>query len=140
MEMIRIQEEDFDIKKITDEVRGKYPETGGVVSFLGTTRSLSRGENIEYLEFEHYAGMAEKQLAQIRETALQNFDVLDAFILHRVGKIPVGDNIVFIVVASQHRAAAFDACEYCIDELKRITPIWKKETSTTGAQWVEYHP
>lgn len=140
MEMIRIQEEDFDIKQITDEVRGKYPQTGGIVSFLGTTRNLSKGQDIEFLEFEHYAGMAEKQLGKIREYALENFEVLDVFILHRIGKLPVGANIVFIVAVSMHRAPAFDACEYCIDELKRITPIWKKETSTTGAQWVENHP
>jgi molybdopterin synthase catalytic subunit len=92
------------------------------------------------LEFEHYPGMAEKKLAEIRERAIRDFGVIDATIIHRVGTLPVGADIVLIVVAAAHRDEAFQACRFCIDELKRITPIWKKETTPEGVVWVEEHP
>ncbi len=92
------------------------------------------------LDFEHYPGMAEKKLGEIRERAIREFGVIDATIIHRIGTMPVGENIVLIVVAAAHRDEAFRACRFCIDELKRITPIWKKETTPEGEVWVEEHP
>jgi molybdopterin synthase catalytic subunit len=92
------------------------------------------------LEFEHYPGMAEKKLAEIRDRAIREYGVIEATIIHRVGTLPVGENIVLIAVASEHRDEAFKACRFCIDELKRITPIWKKETTPDGEVWVEEHP
>lgn len=113
---------------------------GGVVTFLGTAREISKGEHIAKLEFEHYAGMAESQLDKLETDARTKFDIIDCLVIHRIGEISINENIVLIVVTSQHRAAAFDACEWMIDELKKRAPIWKKEFTTSGSYWVEEHP
>ena len=139
-DMIRIQEADFNIEDETIALRKSFKNTGAVVTFLGAARDFSKGKNIKGLEFEHYAGMAEKALAAIREKALVNYDILDVAIIHRVGRIEIAENIVLIIVASQHRKDAFKACEFCIDELKKTTPIWKKEMAVDGDVWVEEHP
>ncbi len=140
MEMVRVQEEDFSVEEEVRRVRERSRSIGAVVTFLGVGRDISKGERITGLEFEHYRGMAEKKLAEIRERAIENFNVIEVAIVHRVGKIGIGDNIVLIVVASQHRNDAFMCCEWCIAELKRITPIWKKEFTERGEVWVEEHP
>ena len=103
-------------------------------------RSRSKGRDVSSLTFEHYEGMAQKKLREIRERALQDFDVLEVLILHRYGDIRIGENIVLIVVGAEHRADAFRACKWCIDELKQITPIWKREQTPEGEVWVEEHP
>ncbi|NOZ77370.1 MAG: molybdenum cofactor biosynthesis protein MoaE, partial [Euryarchaeota archaeon] len=95
---------------------------------------------VEKLVFEHYPGMAEKKLAELRERALEDFDVIEVSIVHRTGEIMPGENIVLIVVGAEHRADAFDACRWLIDELKKLVPIWKKEYSPDGQVWVEEHP
>lgn len=138
--VVRIQTDPFSIEAEIDRIKGSSRSIGGIVTFLGTTRDLSRGTAVAKLEFEHYPGMAERKLAEIRRKALGDFDLIDVSILHRVGTMPVGENIVLIVVAAEHREAAFAACRFCIDELKRITPIWKKETTPDGVVWVEEHP
>jgi len=92
------------------------------------------------MEFEHYPGMAEKQLETLRSEAIERFGVIEVAIVHRYGKIEIGEDIVLIVVAAGHRAEAFEACRWCIDELKKIVPIWKKEKTTDGEIWVEEHP
>ena len=138
--MARLQREDFDVGKEIRHLVKQYASTGGTVAFLGTARDISRGERIVKLEFEHYPGMAEKELNKLEIEAKERFEILDAIIIHRVGEIPAGDNIVLIVVTSAHRAAAFDACEWLIDELKKRVPIWKKEFAASGAHWVEDHP
>ncbi|OGW19024.1 MAG: molybdopterin biosynthesis protein MoeE [Nitrospirae bacterium GWC2_57_13] len=137
---VRIQKEPFSIDDEIAKIKKTSPSIGAVVSFLGTTRDLSRGKKVSRLEFEHYPGMAEKKLGEIRLRAIRDFGVIDAAILHRVGVLPVGENIVLILVAAGHRDEAFRACRFCIDELKRITPIWKKETTQEGEVWVEEHP
>ncbi len=139
-DMVRIQKEDFSIDKEIDLVKKSSKRIGGIAVFLGTARDLSKGKDISGLNFEHYPGMAEKKLNEIRERAIKEFGIIELSIVHRVGKIEIGDNIVLIVAASEHRKEAFQACEFAIDELKRITPIWKKETTTTGEEWVEQHP
>lgn len=138
--MARLQREDFDVGGEVRKLVEKNRRTGAVVTFLGTARELSRGQEIEKLEFESYAGMAEDELAKLERDAAEKFDILDCLIIHRTGEIRVGENIVFIAVTSMHRAAAFDACEWLIDELKRRVPIWKKEFTTSGSHWVEEHP
>lgn len=138
--VVRIQKEPFSIEAEIEQIKGTSTSIGGIVTFLGTTRDLSRGMTVAKLEFEHYPGMAERKLREIRERALREFDLIDISIIHRIGTIPVGENIVLIVVAAGHREAAFTACRFCIDELKRITPIWKKETTPDGVVWVEEHP
>lgn len=138
--VVRVQNEPFSLDAEVEQIKQSSASIGGIVTFLGTTRDLSRGSKVAKLEFEHYPGMAEKKLAEIRERAIRDFGVIDATIIHRVGTMPVGENIVLIVVAAEHRDEAFKACRFCIDELKRITPIWKKETTPDGVVWVEEHP
>jgi len=123
-----------------ERLKGSSSSIGGIVTFLGTTRDVSRGRQVAKLEFEHYPGMAEKKLAGIRDRAIKELGAIDVTIIHRVGTLPVGENIVLIVAAAGHRDEAFGACRFCIDELKRITPIWKKETTPDGEVWVEEHP
>lgn len=138
--MIRIQKEDFSIDEEINRVKASSGDIGGIVVFLGIGRGTSRGRLIKKLDFEHYPGMAEKKLVEIREQALKDFDIKEVNIVHRVSEIGVGENIVLIVVGAAHRADAFKACKWCIDELKHITPIWKKETTPEGEIWVEEHP
>jgi molybdopterin synthase catalytic subunit len=137
---VRIQTEPFSLDAEIARIKRSSSSIGGIVTFLGTTRDISRGESVAKLEFEHYPGMAEKKLAEIRASAIRQFGLIDAIIIHRVGTMPIGENIVLIVAAAKHRDEAFLACRFCIDELKRITPIWKKETTPEGVVWVEEHP
>ena len=140
IEMVRIQKEDFSVDEEIKKVTAGSNGIGGVVTFLGTARDFSKGHDIEMLSFEHYHGMAEKKLKELREEILDNFDLVELSIIHRIGDIRPGENIVLIVAAATHRPAAFDACRSCIDELKRVIPIWKKEFTTEGECWVEEHP
>lgn len=137
---IRVQTEDFSVEDETIKLRDTSKRIGGIVTFLGTARDFSKGQEINKMDFEHYPGMAEKRLGEIRDQALKDYDIIEVTIIHRVGEIAVGDNIVLIIVGAEHRQDAFRACSWCIDELKRITPIWKKETTPTGIVWVEEHP
>jgi len=137
---IRIQKEPFSVDDEIERLKKSSSAIGAIVTFLGTTRDISEGKRVSKLEFEHYPGMAEKKLADIREKALKDYGVIDVIIVHRVGVLPVGENIVLIAVAAGHRDEAFRACRFCLDELKRITPIWKRETTPEGEIWVEEHP
>jgi len=140
MHRIRIQQEPFNLNEEIAKLKTASSSVGAIVTFLGTTRDISKGKEVAKLDFEHYPGMAEKKLEEIRGRAIKDYGVIDVAIIHRVGTIPVGDDIVLIAVASGHRDEAFKACRFCIDELKRITPIWKKETTLDGEIWVEEHP
>ncbi len=137
---IRVQTEDFGVEEETNKIKQSSKRIGGIVTFLGAARDFSKGQEINKMFFDHYPGMAEKKLADIREQALKDYDIIDVTIIHRVGDISIGDNIVLIIVGAEHRKDAFRACSWCIDELKRITPIWKKETTPDGIVWVEEHP
>ncbi len=138
--MVRVQREDFSVEEEIKAVLKKSKSIGGVVTFLGTARDFSKGRDVEMISFEHYNGMAEKKLKELRDEILDSFDIIELSIIHRVGDVRPGDNIVLIVAAARHRVAAFDACESCIDELKRTVPIWKKEITPDGDYWVEEHP
>ena len=140
LEWIRIQEADFSIEEEVNRIKERSKRIGGIVTFLGTARDFSKGKDIQKIDFEYYPGMAEKKLNEIRERALADYNIIEVSIVHRVGNIEIGDNIVLIVVAAQHRKDAFKACEWCIDELKRITPIWKREETNQGEVWVLEHP
>lgn len=137
---VRIQKGPFSLDEEVARLKKSSPSIGAIVTFIGTTRDISRGKAVTRLEFEHYPGMAEKKLEEIRQQAIRDYGVIDAVIIHRIGVLPVGEDIVLIAVAAGHRDEAFRACRFCIDELKRITPIWKKETSEEGEVWVEEHP
>lgn len=137
---IRIQKEDFSVTDEIEFMKKSSRNIGGIVTFLGTGRETSKGEKISELNFEHYPQMAEKKLAEIREKGIRDFGIIDMSIIHRVGKIEVGENIVLIVACAEHRGEAFKACEWAIAELKRTTPIWKRETTTKGEVWVQDTP
>ncbi|MDZ4855735.1 MAG: molybdenum cofactor biosynthesis protein MoaE [Nitrospirota bacterium] len=138
--LVRVQREDFSVDAEINRVRGRSKRIGGVSIFLGTARDRSKGRDVDSMTFEHYEGMAQTKLREIRERALKDFDIIEVAILHRYGEIGIGDNIVLIVVGAEHRAEAFRACEWAIAELKRITPIWKLEHTPEGEVWVEEHP
>jgi molybdopterin synthase catalytic subunit len=139
-EFARVQREDFSIDRELDRVRHRSTRIGGIVTFLGVARDWSRGREVDRITFEHYEGMAQKKLREIRERALKDFDILELLIVHRYGEIAIGENIVLIIAAAEHRAEAFRACKWAIDELKQITPIWKLEHTPHGEVWVEEHP
>ena len=138
--LVRVQRENFSIDEEINRVKNRSKRIGGIAMFLGTARNRSQGRDVSTITFEHYEGMAQKKLREIRERAIQDFDVIEALILHRYGEISIGENIVLIVVGAEHRADAFKACKWCIDELKQITPIWKLEQTPEGEVWVEQHP
>lgn len=138
--LVRVQREDFSVDAEINRVRGRSKRIGGISIFLGTARDRSKGRDVDSITFEHYEGMAQTKLREIRERALKDFDIIEIAILHRYGKIGIGDNIVLIVVGAEHRVEAFRACQWAIDELKRITPIWKLEHTPQGEVWVEEHP
>jgi molybdopterin synthase catalytic subunit len=138
--LVRVQQENFSIDAELDRVRRRSARIGGIAVFLGTARDRSKGRDVSGITFEHYEGMAQKKLREIRERALKDFDVIEVLILHRYGRIEIGENIVLIIVGAEHRAEAFRACQWCIDELKQITPIWKLEQTPEGEVWVEEHP
>ncbi len=137
---VKIQREDFSVTDEIEAIKKSSKNIGGIVTFLGTGRELNKGENISELNFEHYPQMAEKKLEEIRVKAIQDFNIIDMSILHRIGPIDIGENIVLIVAAGEHRKEAFEACEWAIAELKRTTPIWKRETTTKGEVWVQATP
>jgi molybdopterin synthase catalytic subunit len=138
--LARVQREDFSIDRELDRVRRRSTRIGGIATFLGIARDWSRGREVDRITFEHYEGMAQKKLREIRERALKDFDILELLMVHRYGEIAIGENIVLIIAAAEHRADAFRACKWAIDELKQITPIWKLEHTPQGEVWVEEHP
>ena len=139
-QFVRVQREDFSVDEEINRVRSRSKRIGGISIFLGTARDRSKGRDVDSITFEYYEGMAQKKLREIRERALKEFDVIEVLVLHRYGEIDIGENIVLIVVGAEHRAEAFRACKWAIDELKQITPIWKLEHTPEGEVWVEEHP
>jgi len=138
--LARIQREDFSIDAELARVRARSNRIGGIAVFVGTARDRSKGREVSGIKFEYYEGMAQKKLREIRERALKDFDVIEVLIVHRYGDIQIGENIVLVIAAAEHRAEAFRACKWSIDELKQITPIWKLESTPQGEVWVEEHP
>ncbi len=115
----------------------KRPEDGAAVVFEGVVRDNTRGRRTLYLDYEAYEDMALKQMDALIAEALSRFQVRDATIVHRLGRLEIGETSVLIVVASAHRGPAFDACRWLIDTLKRTVPIWKKEYFQDGAVWAD---
>jgi molybdopterin synthase catalytic subunit/molybdopterin converting factor small subunit len=120
--------------------RLKQGEDGAVVVFDGIVRNNTRGRRTLYLVYEAYEEMALKQMQALAQEALTRFPVRDVLLVHRLGKLDVGETSVLIAVASAHRPAAFDACRWLIDTLKKTVPIWKKEHFEDGAVWADGEP
>lgn len=123
---IKVQEEDFDIKSEHGAISTLGPHVGAIVSFVGQVRD-------EPLELEHYPGMAEKQMESILQTARERWPLIGACVIHRHGSLSVGDQIVLVITASEHRVAAFEAASFLMDWLKTSAPFWKR----TQTGWVE---
>jgi molybdopterin synthase catalytic subunit/molybdopterin converting factor small subunit len=117
--------------------RIKLGEDGAAVVFEGVVRNQTRGRRTLYLDYEAYEEMALDQMEKLAEQALKQFAVREVALVHRLGRLEIGETSVLIVVASAHRAAAFDACRWLIDTLKRTVPIWKKEYFEDGAVWAD---
>lgn len=119
--------------------RVRRPETGAVAVFAGTVRSVSAGKEVEHLEYEAYEEMALAKLRQVAAEAREQWpQIVDIAIVQRIGHLEVGDNAVIVAVSSPHRGdGCFEACQYAINRLKQIVPIWKKEVSPDGSAWVE---
>ncbi len=118
----------------------KRGEDGAAVVFEGVVRNQTRGRETLYLDYEAYEEMALEQMESLAHDAMQRFQIRDVAIVHRLGRLEIGETSVLIVVASAHRAAAFDACRWLIDTLKRTVPIWKKEYFEDGAVWADGEP
>jgi molybdopterin converting factor subunit 1 len=118
----------------------KRPDDGAAIVFEGIVRNNTRGRRTLFLDYEAYDEMAVKEMESLVARALDQFQIRDAAIVHRLGRIEIGETSVLIVVSSAHRAAAFDACRWLIDTLKRTVPIWKKEHFEDGAVWSDGEP
>jgi molybdopterin synthase catalytic subunit len=134
---IRVQKEDFDLGAETLALRSGNPSIGAIASFVGMVRDVNDGTGVSTLTLEHYPAMTEKALVDIVTEARARWDVIDTTVIHRVGELRPNDQIVLVVVASGHRADAFQACEFIMDYLKTAAPFWKKESTPQGERWVE---
>jgi molybdopterin synthase catalytic subunit len=135
--MIRLTKEPIDYFALTEQVR--RPGCGAVVTFLGTVRDLTEGRVTVALDYEAYPGMAEKKLAEIEAETRACWPVGEIVLVHRLGRLEVGEVSVAVAVSCPHRGQAFEACRHAIDRLKEIVPIWKKENWADGTtEWV--HP
>ncbi len=137
---IYIQKELFDVEKIISNLRKNKPSIGAVVSFIGYVREYNediKTKKLKQMYLEHYPGMSEKALMKIELNAKSRWSLEDVFIVHRIGKLLPSEPIVAVVVASQHRKNAFEACEFIIDFLKTDAPFWKKEISDQDELWVQ---
>jgi molybdopterin synthase catalytic subunit len=133
--MFRLTRDPIDYHALTDAVRS--PHCGAVVLFLGTVRDLTGEQVTVFLDYEAYAPMAEKKLQEIEEEVRRRWKVGDVAMVHRLGRLDVGEVSVAVAVSCPHRGEAFDACRLAIDTLKELVPIWKKENAPDGTgEWV----
>jgi molybdopterin synthase catalytic subunit len=134
---VRIQEQDFDVSSELAALRAGDTRVGAVATFTGLVRDLNDAAQVSTLTLEHYPGMTDKALAQIVDDAKQRWDIYDALVIHRVGPLRPGDQIVLVAVTSAHRGESFAACQFIMDYLKTRAPFWKKEQTPEGERWVE---
>ena len=137
MASVRIQEADFDVGVELAAIQGGRTDVGAVASFVGCVRGHTRADDVSALTLEHYPGMTERAIEAMIVDATGRFGVLDARVVHRVGRLQPGERIVLVAVAASHRRDAFQACEFLMDYLKTQAPFWKKETSPQGERWVD---
>ena len=134
---VRVQTEDFDIGAEIVALRKGNAKIGAIASFIGLVRDINEGDDVSVMTLEHYPGMTEKALEDIVAQAKSRWDIYDATVVHRVGRLLPLDQIVLVVVSSAHRADAFAACEFLMDYLKTQAPFWKKEDTVKGTRWVD---
>jgi molybdopterin synthase catalytic subunit len=133
--MVRVQHEAIDAGSMIQTVQ--TDADGAVALFLGTVRDHNQGRQVTGLDYSAYEEMALQELQRVRDQALERFEITAAAVVHRLGALDIGATSVAVAIAAPHRAAAFDACRFAIDTLKRTVPIWKKETFEDGEVWIE---
>jgi molybdopterin synthase catalytic subunit len=134
---VQVQETDFDIAQLQRSLLQDQAQEGAVATFTGYVRRDTKAGPIDTMTLEHYPGMTESSILKIAEEAAQRWPLMAAKVVHRVGPLSPGDQIVWVGVASAHRGAAFAACEFIMDYLKTQAPFWKKEAGASGGQWVD---
>jgi molybdopterin synthase catalytic subunit len=134
---IRIQPDDFDIGREIAALTQGRSDVGAVVTFSGICRGSEDGASIAALTLEHYPGMAEAEITRHAETAMSRWPLMGVSVIHRVGRLAPGENIVLVITASQHRQAAFEAAEFLMDYLKTNAPFWKRVEGAAGASWID---
>ncbi len=137
MVRVSIQTEDFDLTAEVAALRAGDGGVGAVASFVGTVRDKSDGSTVSAMELEHYPGMTENAIEAMIDRAHARFDIRAVRVVHRIGVLALGDQIVLVAVASAHRGQAFEACEFLMDYLKTQAPFWKKESTPAGSRWVD---
>jgi molybdopterin synthase catalytic subunit len=133
--IIQLTREILDRNALVEAVT--HASAGGIVIFEGVVRNNARGKQVRYLEYDAYIEMAEEQIRAIVAEAERRWGIEQVAVAHRFGRLEIGEASVIIVVATPHRAEAFEACRYIIDTLKTTVPIWKKEVAIDGEEWVE---
>ena len=139
MQRVWIQAADFDLSAEVAALRAGDGGVGAVASFIGTVRGHGDGQadTVMKLELEHYPGMTERAIDAMIDEAIRRFDIRAARVVHRIGSLAAGAQIMMVAVAAAHRGQAFQACEFLMDYLKTQAPFWKKETTPTGQRWVD---
>ncbi len=135
--MIELTPEPIDVQKVIDAAYSE--DCGAVATFIGTVRNHSRGKDITRLEYDAYPEMALKMIRRIVAEAQTKWPVRRVAVSHRTGVLQIGEIAVVIAVSTPHRGESFAACQYIIDRLKEIVPIWKKEVATDGETWIDSH-
>jgi molybdopterin synthase catalytic subunit len=133
---VKVQEVDFDVAQLQSKLLGGACAEGAITTFTGYVRHDNEDRRIDQLALEHYPGMTERSITEIAEQAAERWPLLAAHVVHRIGKLAPGEQIVWVGVASKHREAAFSACEFIMDYLKTRAPFWKKETASGTEHWV----
>jgi molybdopterin synthase catalytic subunit len=131
---IRFQTEPIDVNFITENIRSD--SDGAAVIFIGSVRNNSRGKNVLYLEYEIYNEMASRELKKIAEESFARWKITRCDVVHRYGKVEIGETSIIIAVASGHRDESYQASRYIIEEIKKRVPVWKKEFYSDGSDWI----
>jgi molybdopterin synthase catalytic subunit len=134
--MIRVQQQDFDVGAEIAVLRKGRADIGAIAAFAGLVRDHASGREVTSMTLEHYPGMTEKELARIEAEARERWPLLDCLIVHRIGRLSAGDNIVLVITLSGHRSAAFEAAQFLMDYLKTAAPFWKSEENGEERHWV----
>jgi molybdopterin synthase catalytic subunit len=134
---VTVQVADFDLGVEVAALRAGDAGVGAVASFIGTVRDRNDGQGVSSMELEHYPGMTERSIEAMIDEAQQRFEICAARVVHRVGVLQPGEQIMMVAVTSAHRGQAFQACEFLMDYLKTQAPFWKKEQTPAGARWVD---
>lgn len=136
--MFEVSREPLDLQRLINFVR--KDESGAVALFYGVVRNHNQGRRVRYLEYDAYPGMAVKKMREVAEEVRARWPITELGMMHRMGRVEVGEAALVVAVSSPHRREAFEACQYAVDRVKEIVPVWKKEVGEGGEVWVEGHP